>query len=86
MSKKSELKKKIAESGAEIELLEKKRGRSQSALLEAMINGQTPNPTDVEYFRVFSSLIELERQNLNKLKAELEASAATFGRAKVLNN
>ena len=62
-----------AESGAEIELLEKKRGRSQSALLEAMINGQTPNPTDVEYFRVFSSLIELERQNLNKLKAELEA-------------
>ena len=59
MSKKSELKKKIAESGAEIELLEKKRGRSQSALLEAMINGQTPNPTDVEYFRVFSSLIEL---------------------------
>ncbi len=73
MSKKSELKKKIAESGAEIELLEKKRGRSQSALLEAMINGQTPNPTDVEYFRVFSSLIELERQNLNKLKAELEA-------------
>ena len=73
MSKKSELKKKIAESGAEIELLEKKRGRSQSDLLEAMINGQTPNPTDVEYFRVFSSLIELERQNLNKLKAELEA-------------
>ena len=73
MSKKSELKKKIAESGAEIELLEKKRGRSQSALLEAMINGQTPNPTDVEYFRVFSSLIELERLNLNKLKAELEA-------------
>lgn len=71
MSLKSELKRKITESEQEIEELEKKRNRSQSALLEALINGQTANPTDVEYFKVYTSLIEVERKNLQKLRAEL---------------
>ncbi len=72
MSKKSDLKKAIAESEQEIEALEKKRVRSQSALLEAFLNHTEPNETDAEYFRVFSSLIELERENLRKLADELE--------------
>lgn len=71
MSKKSELKKAIADSEEEIESLEKKRMRSQSALLEAFLNHGTPNDKDAEYFRVFSSLIELERENLRKLREEL---------------
>lgn len=73
MSKKSELKKKIAESEEEIESLEKKRGRSQSALLESILEGKAPDPTEVEYFRVYTSLIEVERKNLNKLKQEMQA-------------
>ncbi len=72
MSKKSELKKAIQESEQEIETLEKKRTRSQSALLEAFLNHTQPSDADAEYFRVFSSLIELERENLRKLSAELE--------------
>lgn len=72
MSRKSELKKAILESEKEIEALEKKRIRSQSALLEAFLNHTVPNDTDAEYFKVFSSLIELERDNLRKLTKELE--------------
>ena len=69
---KSTLKKQIEESEQEIESLEKKRVRSQSALLEAYINHTTPDDADVEYFRVFTSLIKLERENLRKLNEELE--------------
>lgn len=72
MSKKNDLRKAIAESEAEIESLEKKRTRSQSALLEAFLNHTEPSETDTEYFRVFTSLIELERENLRRLNSELE--------------
>ncbi len=72
MSKKGELKRKIAESEEEIALLEQKRGRSQSALLEAIITNRQPDPTDVEYFKTFSQLIDLERANWRKLKSELD--------------
>lgn len=72
MSKKSALKRKISDSEKEIENLEKKRVRSQSALLEAILCNTKPNDADVEYFKVFSSLIEVERANLRKLKEELE--------------
>ena len=71
MSRKGDLKRKIAESEREIEELERKRGRSQSALLEAIINAQTPNPTDVEYFKVYTSLIEVKKKNMQKLRDEL---------------
>ena len=53
MSKKSDLKREISESEKEIETLEKKRMRSQSALLEAYLNNTSPNESDVEYFKIF---------------------------------
>ena len=56
MSKKGELKKRIKESETEIENLEKRRGRSQSALLQAVVEGVKPDPTDVEYFKTFTKL------------------------------
>ncbi|MCM1043668.1 MAG: hypothetical protein NC350_05670 [Corallococcus sp.] len=71
MSRKSDLKKSINESEKEIELLERKRGRSQSALLEAIITGARPSEEDVKYFKVYTSLIEVERANLRNLKDEL---------------
>ena len=71
MSKKKDLEKAIQESENEIEQLEKKRIRSQSALLEAFLNHTPRADADVEYFRIFSSLIELERENLRKLTEEL---------------
>ena len=73
MSKKSDLKKAIADSEKEIAELEKKRARSQSAVLESMLNHAEPKKKDAEYFRTYSSLIELERENLRHLREELEA-------------
>lgn len=73
MSRKSELKRAIIESEEEIESLEKKRSRSQSALLRAIIDNKQPDAMDVEYFKTFTSLIDVERENLRKLKAELES-------------
>lgn len=71
MSKKGDIKKAIQDSEKEIELLERKRGRSQSALLEAIITNMKPSEDDVKFFKVYTSLIEVERENLRKLRDEL---------------
>lgn len=73
MSKKSQLKKQIGDSEREIAALERKRERSQSALMRCMLSGAKPDPMDEEYFRVFSTLIDNEREHLRSLYAELEA-------------
>ena len=72
MSRKSELEKAIKESEAEIDLLEQKRIRSMSSFIEALVNRDTPTEEDVEYFKTYSGLIELERENLRKLQSELD--------------
>lgn len=71
MSKKSQLKKAIDDSEKEIEALEQKRERSQVAVMRAMVAGVQPEPEDMQYFTVFSQLIDNERENLRKLYAEL---------------
>lgn len=73
MSKKGQLKKAIGESEREIEALEKKRTRSQSALMTAMLKGEKPDATDAEYFKVFTTLIDNERENLKKMMEEYKA-------------
>lgn len=72
MSRKSELEKAIRDSEAEIDLLEKKRIRSMSSFIEALVNHDTPSAEDVEYFKTFSGLIDLERENLHRLNTELD--------------
>ena len=71
MSRKSKIKKEIDEIEREIEALERKRERSQIAVMRAMIAGTKPSPEDEQYFEVFSSLIDQERENLRRLYAEL---------------
>ena len=72
MSRKSELETAIRASEHEIDLLEQKRLRSMSSFIEALVNHDTPSEEDVEYFKTFSGLIELERENLRRLTEELE--------------
>lgn len=72
MSKKSDLKKAIQASIDEIAELEKKLGRSQTALLHSILNGTHINDEDAQYFRIYTSLIEVERENLRKLNEELK--------------
>lgn len=71
MSRKGDLKRAIADSEKEIEALEKKRERSQSSLLNSVLTKTEPNANDVEYFRVFTALIDAERKNLRALTEEL---------------
>ncbi len=71
MSKKSELKNQIRDCELEIESLEQKRMRSQSALLRAVLSNTQPDPTEVEFFRVFSDLIDQQRERLAELNKEL---------------
>ena len=73
MSRKSDLEKAIRESEAELDSLEQKRLRSMSSFIEALVNQETPAPEDVEYFKTYSGLIELERENLRKLNDELDS-------------
>ena len=72
MSKKSDLEKKIKDSEAELDALEQKRLRSMSSFIEALVRHETPSEEDVEFFKTYSDLIELERENLRQLRDELE--------------
>lgn len=71
MSKKSELKKKIEASEKEIESLEAKLTRSHVSIMNAILNNQEPSQVDKEYFRIYSGLIEVERENLKELNKQL---------------
>ena len=73
MSRKSQLKKAIDDIELEIEALEQKRERSQIAIMRAMIAGTQASAEDLQYFSVFSSLIDQEREQLRKLYAEYNA-------------
>lgn len=73
MFRKRDLKRAIENSEREIAALEQKLARSQSSLMRAMITGKKASKEDEEYFKVFSALIDSERDHLHKLYAELDA-------------
>ena len=72
MFEKSIIKKKIKKSKKCIETLEKKRARSQAALVTAILSNQTPGDEDVEYFNRFTELIEAERNKMHGFMKDLE--------------
>lgn len=71
MTKRRELLRAIEDCAEEIEMLELKRMRSQSALLDALLEHQEPLEVDREYYRIYSTLIAKEREKLIQLKKEL---------------
>ena len=73
MFEKSKLKKDIKKAKNNIEMLEKKRTRSQAALVEAILTQKSPDDSDVEYFNRFTELIEAERKKMHDLEKQLEA-------------
>ena len=72
MFEKSIIKKKIKRAKKNIEMLEKKRTRSQAALVTAILSNQTPVDEDVEYFNRFTELIEAERNKMHGFMKDLE--------------
>ena len=73
MFEKAKLKKEIKKAQNTIEALEKKRTRSQAALVEAILTQKTPDDDDVEFFNRFTELIEAERNRMHQLMKELES-------------
>ena len=72
MFEKARIKKQIKRAKKNIEMLEKKRTRSQAALVTAILSQKTPDDADVEYFNRFTELIEAERNKMHALIKELE--------------
>lgn len=71
MFKKSKLKKKIQKCVAEIEMLESKRSRSQSAIVQAILEQRDPNEDDVKFFNQYTHKIDDVRDMMNKYQREL---------------
>lgn len=71
--KKSILKKSIKRCKARIEYLERKRSRSQAALMTAILSHTDPNDEDVDYFNRYTALIDQERNDLHNYTVQLEA-------------
>lgn len=72
MSRKEELLAEIEKQRTELNELERKRMRSQSDLVEALIDKVEPNATEVKFFKTLSSLIRLEREQLTSLQEEFD--------------
>ncbi|MDE6273543.1 MAG: hypothetical protein K2L87_00655 [Clostridiales bacterium] len=47
--------------------------RSQSAIFAAKLSNLPINETEVEYFRVFTNIIELKRKEIQQLQTDLNA-------------
>ena len=71
MFRKMKLRKEIRKCRKRIEAFEKKRTRSQAALTEAILTQSQPNDSDVDYFNLFTQLIEREREKMHGLTEEL---------------
>lgn len=72
MSAKKELAKEIHILEEEIKVLEIKRSRSQAALIEALISREQPDEEEMQFFRTFTADIEVKRERMIALTAQLE--------------
>ena len=70
--KKRRLKKSIKRCMNNIEELERRRSRSQAALVDAILTRTDPHDDDVDYFNRFTDKINAERDRLRALQAELK--------------
>lgn len=70
MFTKFKLKRKIKFYREQIELLEKKRARSQAALVEAILTHTTPSDEDVDYFNNYTAQINELRDRMHEIQDE----------------
>lgn len=72
MFRKSRIQSKIKRLIKQIEAIERKRSRSQAALVEAILTQTTPKDEDVDYFNMYTEQINNIRNLVSDLKAELK--------------
>ena len=73
MSEKSKLKKEIKICQQTIEEIERKRSRSQSALVQAVLLQETPNENDVEWFNKYTGEITACRNHMIELQKRYDS-------------
>lgn len=72
MFEKNKINKEIKFLEDEIKFLEIKRARSQAAIIDAVISHEPATADDLQFFRLYTSEIEVKREQLQKLKKSLE--------------
>ena len=72
-SEKRKLKKEIKVCRQTIEEIERKRSRSQSALVQAILLQETPNEMDVEWFNKYTGEITACRNHMIDLQKKLDS-------------
>lgn len=72
MFQKWKLQSEIRKCKKKIALIEKRRARSQAALVEAILTHQMPDSDDVDYFNMFTGQIEVERAKVHAYIKQLE--------------
>ena len=73
LSEKRKLKKEIKICLQTIEEIERKRSRSQSALVQAVLLQETPDERDVEWFNKYTGEITACRNHMIELQKRLES-------------
>ncbi|MBP3271833.1 MAG: hypothetical protein J6M17_06340 [Ruminococcus sp.] len=73
MSEKSKLKKEIKMCMQTIEEIERKRSRSQSALVQAILLQEQPDERDVEWFNKYTGEITACRNHMIELQKKLKS-------------
>ena len=73
MSEKSKLKKEIKVCRQTIEEIERKRARSQSALVQAILLQEEPDERDVEWFNKYTGEITACRNHMKELQNKLNS-------------
>ena len=76
MFDKKKLKKEIKRCRATIEEIEKKRSRSQSALVQAILLQEEPNEADVEWFNKYTGEITACRNHMTDTQKRLDTLMA----------
>lgn len=73
MFEKKKLKKEIIKCRKTIEEIERKRSRSQSALVQAILLQEEPNEADVEWFNKYTGEITSCRNHMLELQKKLDS-------------
>ena len=73
MNEKRRLKKEIKRCRLTIEEIERKRSRSQSALVQAILLQEEPNELDVEWFNKYTGEITACRNHMIELQKKLDS-------------
>lgn len=73
MSEKSKLKKEIETCKKTIVEIERRRSRSQSALVQAILLQEEPNEADVEWFNKYTSEITACRNHMIELQKKFDS-------------